>query len=1462
MTQCVDFVGSVNIGTAAIRFVLPKLAMQARADGAAAPSQQANNTQTQSFFYNDAQHIFVCRLSSGRAALSRRREVTVSVDGLTTFVHPLCAPVLTQLIDSIQYQKRKYQTLLKKMFASPVNEVSRGIHKMWETLKKKTDAQLSGLRKFFRQRNQASSLSVQVAQVKVAVAWHTCESASPPQVSDVNTNGAEEGTSRSFGADDENDLKNVNALLSTPIELLLLTSRSLTFAIHIRKTLVGDPQHTKVSPTADTLGDVKTFVTDAKFGVERLQIQTTTSSLFSMRSLSEVSAIALLAEVESSCSRFVLLPLEQFDAKQKFLRQNSSGPGVRFSRQYSADSVNSETQTATQTATSKAASWLQCCGVLKIDSVRASVRMYAPQNLSKIGAPRHGKPGSSEREKEYLKLNERPKMVAHVISNGLAVVASPSMAQHVSACVNTTTMMQKLRISGSKQLHRTVSRERATADGVSNAVSGSGSFDWAVTSDFKGGSAVLSVKPNLLTAVVHGGSDTSISPQRLSMRPGISPENPLRRQSIIQTLEQSKSATRNAVPAFGGSHILVAVPNVSSRVICKRVSGGAHLDDKPVFRTVVVLDVLPVSSTTLPDSSELPVFEYLPHDFIVARLFMRALSQNWATAQQRSRSLAGSLQSNSNSPRLQPPFLLSHTTISLQVRPFVLSFAPLSATVMPSREANRAAVGSFSRSGCTWLSLRFSKPIQSAISFDRDKAKRFSKMSNGGVYQYCSVLLSTSSVTLYAHHRALRIGPLGRYRPSLSTSNPASPTGNALFELSLSGIQISQYVAALQNPNSVENAERHYFTNAVQITADSFHTFVNMHHYDDAVQFVDQWSDAVNIALGEIRKYVLPVDMSSTDGQSNATGAKLRSGSKSTKASRLSNRAQGSVVRVVVPDVILEVDLTQWVDTRAMIQLQSLELFKKTSGPSHRKDAARVSNHNRTSVGVQCGGLDVTVEGRLQGHVVLDDGFGMVRVQNMLCFDGASSGNRADELLEEVPVTYFFLAVTPANIDLNHCLRPLHDSVHETKGASKGVHHSSNFGRGSRRNFSSVDETLPMFQAETGCMFVKWRDAPLRLLSKKDRSFKSFVRAVQKLSFSSNSSLNISELSSGSESFQASHPQGSSSQLASRNWGVEMVLHCDSILCSGVAQNFSGFRSILSRMMLSHGESFQRQSPASFMTRIRHVLRAHKRVSTSSSDEVHEGDGDSRGSGDKKSAFVGEVRLLVVRSQCEFVDRDANHGIIFSLGNLATRLHVSTGAEPGQVHDAAASVAEVRKLEIMLLTAALRFRVGQGASSTLRDVLTLPNSKLRMLTREPIRASVVQLVEYITQWESHIKLSTDIRLYEKLKKIFSNLNKDLRSPHGSTSDFTRSSRVGRDRQDTRRRKKEYLFDDCDIVLNPQLDVLKGLTPSFDQVLVQLGSSTPQFISGTDSIVRSGIERLARMIRDLANSVGGGSRTEP
>ena len=350
--------------------------------------------------------------------------------------------------------------------------------------------------------------------------------------------------------------------------------------------------------------------------------------------------------------------------------------------------------------------------------------------------------------------------------------------------------------------------------------------------------------------------------------------------------------------------------------------------------------------------------------------------------------------------------------------------------------------------------------------------------------------------------------------------------------------------------------------------------------------------------------------------------------------------------------------------------------------------------------------------------------------------------------------------------------------------------------------------------------------------------------------------------------------------------------------------------------------------------------------------------------------------MVVLRSQCEFIDRDPNHGLIFSLGNIATRLHVThsntpfravgedggdgddddeldashrhdkfhhgamdasstssggssvsgsggddfmqqqqqlrgTAASGGAHHplDGTTGLAvgppstaafKLRKLEVVLLTAVLRFRVGVGAASTLRDVITLPNCKLRMLTQQPLlvfepngngvdvgNTYVVDIVEYITQWDNRIKLSTDIRLYERLKVMFSNLSTDLKS-RSTHSEFGRARRAhSRRRGDGlgpyypggvgahaggstgagvgssqhannlhQRAVKMYGFDGCVIKLNPQVDVLKGLTPSFGQVLVQLGSSTRKFVSGTDSIVRRRSEQIARVICQLSNTVDG------
>ena len=58
-------------------------------------------------FYTDAQHVYVLRLSSVAVTLSSNRRIAVELDGLTNFVHPLCAAVLVQLLDSVADQKRR-----------------------------------------------------------------------------------------------------------------------------------------------------------------------------------------------------------------------------------------------------------------------------------------------------------------------------------------------------------------------------------------------------------------------------------------------------------------------------------------------------------------------------------------------------------------------------------------------------------------------------------------------------------------------------------------------------------------------------------------------------------------------------------------------------------------------------------------------------------------------------------------------------------------------------------------------------------------------------------------------------------------------------------------------------------------------------------------------------------------------------------------------------------------------------------------------------------------------------------------------------------------------------------------------------------------------------------------------------------------------------------------------------------
>ncbi len=624
----------------------------------------------------------------------------------------------------------------------------------------------------------------------------------------------------------------------------------------------------------------------------------------------------------------------------------------------------------------------------------------------------------------------------------------------------------------------------------------------------------------------------------------------------------------------------------------------------------------------------------------------------------------------------------------------------------------------------------------------------------------------------------------------------------------------------------------------------------------------------------------------------------------------------------------------------------------------------------------------------------------------------------------DVPVPYVYAITTPAVVDLYHCLRP---DAHEAELGRGGSTSGGGGGVGSARSVRGAGvgaprattaaaaaaataggDTMPMLQATLGCVFVKWRRAPARLLHKRVRTLRAFTRCLQKAVDAA--ALAVDEAAAAADPAADDHGDAAAAAAERRRrrlgclllshvqWGSEMLLHFDSILCSGHAMTYANFQATLARVFHSHGR-LAPDWPAALLARVLLLVRvhtdtvyvqqqhqlhrqpqhySHSAAHRTNSASMQHDTGTPLPTHKKNSKpasvpFMGEVRLVIVRSQCEFVDRDPKRGIVVSLGNVATRLHVTResldltqrGAwhtEGEQEEHAAATptpaphnshagsdeaplvlvAVKRRKLEIVLLTAVLRYRAGQDATSTVRDVLTLPNCKLRMVTEEEVplqqsddrsslwpdgggsedyhrgattftgfgqqhrdhylgprryyhrtstlpAAVVVDVLEYVTQWDSHLKLGTDYRLYDELKVIFSNLTSDLRSQHRTRTSAAGGISGSGDRlggggggAGTRaggeggtegggagmggggadggragppqRPSPVYRFDDCEIELNPQVDVLKGLTPHFDQVLEMFGSSTLKFISSSDEVVRRTIEGVARTVRDLSNAV--------
>ena len=1807
-TSKFSWTGQLDVSNASVRFVLPRLrsrelplsfdeANSARrrlpskymrksaagtecphdeGDGIASPGGSQStppplgvDASSVAPFYSANRHIASTHLEVVTVQLSRNRRVSVQIHGLAAFLHPLCSPATLQLLDSIQFQKQVYKQMLRRMFDAPVNEVSRGIHKMWANIVKKTDAQLSGLRRYFRGSNQASVLHLQVSQVQVAVPWHTMVApATPletilsaaqneqhlhawstkpapsglatdvklPRTSPAGSPSTPQVTDGHSGKgqwlNSELDAQSLDALLQSQIEVLVLSSQQLKALITIRKTEdekcgttaeepppVGSAMRDPDRPFHGNEGAAiskHTFFLQARVSTAGCQAQTVRSPGYTLERFAQVDMLAkLCASISAACFEEVLGPVEEYVATQlqSASSTTSAASGGGHSQHPGDGHAGSSSSSSDKKNPTRPA--LACSGIVYFDDLRGSLQAYLGRAARTTALKKRNdvnvKSGSTSQP--FRRNAPGPPKTTTIIRlscKGSTVVISPSIARVVAACVATTTAMKNLESQARLVQQSTLTtngrvagnRNSSSPAHSSNTAAAPFSTDWNVGVQFANNFAILSLPDNLLDLCKKEHTKDDIAPEDGSGNPGLGARSTdfargrlasLRpRPSLIRSFESTpKKALVGRVPGFHRGHLVYQLPTVSSKVLSKHVTpkdmleGDAPSNYRPCFFTAVTVNIHPIQSspglvntergssasgfkggtTSTHRTRHLPVWRVQSRDLVISRLLLANILDRWRVAKRASQTnqyAQPNLLDDSSTESFSSPFLLSRTTILGRVDPFCVSFSPgftETALKMPSLP--------FSGNADFHLNIECNQPIDISVSFDQEQIEGNASEGQSigtGPFDFCTVLLSTPSLRLAAEQRPVQfsLDTHGLYHSSRSEQKDirhqhrkTALSKSPLLDLQFKGTRAELHTGQFRDSPAADATRARWLRrrhSSVNVDMDALTCSVDMQRYEEAVQFIDDWSASLGAVFKILQKarLALPVALRTAHPESTVFLSAAPSTTKSAQRQRCTN------FRFSVPTVELEVDIMQWIDSRAVLRMDMVELFSQrqlkpaatAQGPyvdvNHvllqTTDGQAVcpsgSTWNRTAHGLQISALELLLEGRLQGHVSVPGGLAGVRLCNVLAtllrpprtalgsgdgFEATQSTSQSaaqhnlEPLLAEVPVSYLFVTVTPFSVSLNHCLRPPRVMRSTTRiSTSSRMDGGDRNAAGTPERHGSQNETLEILQGEAGCIFIKCRDVPARLLSKKNRSLRAFLRSLQKACLkyppqaagwpehaeSDDPSFLLDEgswdrtapsdgrMHSADTVHERQGRDGSqhapSFRLENVEWNTEMVLHFDSILCSGAAQTYSGFRSTLARMMHSHGESFTGNSPGSLVDRLRRILQLHgsaHRYAHLTAVDIADSNFDlgyaspaataDRGMRLRKAirktptgsvGFAGEVRMVVVRSQCEFVDRDPNQGVIFSLGNIATRLLVSQTTrnakkagnpsdagsaprtpvhEPGHQNGtleeklklsptgtsrpaikhrdgagfmrtvpavSAADTFALRKLEVVLLTAVLRFRIGSGADSMLRDVITLPNSKLRMLTQElTLRqgrgagagagasidegmndrnagtatgaggARVVDIIEYVTEWDNRIKLSTDIRLYERLKVAFSHLSADLRS-HSTRSDYgirdmpsdrhrhavpggprgnSGSDHSGDTPSASRLSKKViYGFDNCVIQLNPQVDVLKGLTPSFGQVLVQLGSSTRKFVSGTDSVVRYYTEKVAEVVCRVSNAVDG------
>jgi hypothetical protein len=184
-----------------------------------------------------------------------------------------------------------------------------------------------------------------------------------------------------------------------------------------------------------------------------------------------------------------------------------------------------------------------------------------------------------------------------------------------------------------------------------------------------------------------------------------------------------------------------------------------------------------------------------------------------------------------------------------------------------------------------------------------------------------------------------------------------------------------------------------------------------------------------------------------------------------------------------------------------------------------------------------------------------------------------------------------------------------------------------------------------------------------------------------------------------------------------------------------------------------------------------------------------------------------------------------------------------------------------------------RVRRRSGGQTISHNVLRFPEAALDMVTTaSSTRADLVQVQHFKTSWAGPIHVSTDIVDFETLNDVVATLAGELGGARGHASNDLgfddvgptsragagsrmRSPRRAHNRASRRGEKvrKAYVIRNPgrDFVLEPQIDVLRGATPSVDWVLDKLGVKRSAVLKYTHEIVTVHLEAVLRATQGIS-----------